>query len=116
MQEQRISARAGKNASNAAVIAAARQEVTAAQETADTDARTRTMQCVLLMLSGLMALVATVLTLRGKHGGLALLTATLPPALAAALLNAPKNPPLLVAAALVLLAALAFGALTLRKS
>ena len=115
MQEEGISARAGKDATNAAVISAARQEVRAEQEAADSEAQRKTVQCALLLLAGLLSLIAVVLILMRSSAGFPLLVAAFPSALAAALISSPLKAPLLFAAALAVIIALAFGTLTYRK-
>ena len=115
MQEEGISARAGKDATNAAVISAARQEVRAAQDTIELEAGRKTVQSILLTLSGLIGLIALILMAQRNRVGFALLIAAFPPALAAVLICAPSIAPIAFGAALALLAALAFGALAYRK-
>ena len=79
MQEEGISARAGKDATNAAVISAARQEVRAEQEAADSEAQRKTVQCALLLLAGLLSLIAVVLILMRSSAGFPLLVAARSP-------------------------------------
>ena len=115
MQEDGISARAGKDATNAAVISAARQEVRASQEKAELEASRKTVQSILLTLSGLLGLIAVILMAQRSRAGFALLIAAFPPALAAALICGPSIAPISFAAALALIASLAFGAVAYRK-
>ena len=115
MQEDGISARAGKDATNAAVISAARQEVRASQEKAELEASRKTVQSILLTLSGLLGLIAVILMAQRSRAGFALLIAAFPPALAAALICGPSISPISFAAALALIASLAFGAVAYRK-
>lgn len=114
MQEDGISARAGSGATNSAVISAARQEVKAEQDAADSAMRRTVVQCALLLLAGLAALLAVVLLYQRSSAGFPLLVAAFPSALAAALINAPLRAPVPFAAALALLLALAFGTMSYR--
>ena len=64
MDEGGIAARAGKDATNAAVISAARQEVRDMQAAADQDAEAATARFVALTAGGIVALIAAVVLFR----------------------------------------------------
>ena len=68
MDENGIAARAGKDANNAAVISAARQEVRAMEEAADHDAEAATARFAALLIAGIVALLAALfLLLRSRR-------------------------------------------------